>query len=69
MWSFRVIINTGDWDNSIATNSPGQSGNPKSKFYNNLYEDWANDIYFPLLYSKNKILRNLDKRKVYYPIK
>ena len=66
--SFRVLINTGDWDNSIATNSPGQSGNPKSKFYNNLYEDWANDIYFPLLYSKSKILKNLENRKVYYPI-
>ena len=24
--SFRVIIDTGNWDNSFATNSPGQSG-------------------------------------------
>ena len=23
--SFRVVINTKDWDNSFATNSPGQS--------------------------------------------
>lgn len=66
--SFRVLINTGDWDDSFATNSPGQSGDPKSKFYDNLYEDWANDIYFPLLYSKSKILRNLENRKVYYPL-
>ena len=65
--SFRVLINTGDWDDSYATNSPGQSGDPNSEFYNNLYEDWANDIYFPLLYSKSKILRNLSSRKVYYP--
>ena len=66
--SFRVVINTKDWDNSFATNSPGQSGNPKSKFYKNLYEDWANDKYFPLLYSKNKILTNLSERKVYRPL-
>ena len=66
--SFRVVINTKDWDNSFATNSPGQSGNPKSKFYKNLYEDWANDKYFPLLYSKNKILMNLSERKVYRPL-
>ena len=65
--SFRVLINTGDWDDSYATNSPGQSGDPNSEFYNNLYEDWANDMYFPLLYSKSKILRNLSSRKVYYP--
>ena len=65
--SFRVMIDTGDWDNSLATNSPGQSGNPESKFYKNLYEDWANDIYFPLLYSKNKILMNLSHREVFKP--
>jgi len=65
--SFRVVINTKDWDNSFATNSPGQSGNPKSKFYKNLYEDWANDRFFPLLYSKNKVLMNLSDRKVYRP--
>ena len=61
------MIDTGDWDNSLATNSPGQSGNPESKFYKNLYEDWANDIYFPLLYSKNKILMNLSHREVFKP--
>ena len=66
--SFRVVINTKDWDNSFATNSPGQSGNPNSKFYKNLYEDWANDKFFPLLFSKSKVLRNLSDRKVYRPI-
>ena len=66
--SFRVVINTKDWDNSFATNSPGQSGNPKSKFYKNLYEDWANDRFFTLLYSKNKILMNLSDRKVFRPL-
>ena len=66
--SFRVVINTKDWDKSFATNSPGQSGNPKSEFYKNLYEDWANDKYFPLLYSKNKILTNLSERTVYRPL-
>ena len=66
--SFRVVINTKDWDNSFATNSPGQSGDPNSKFYKNLYEDWANDKFFPLLFSKSKILRNLSERNVYRPI-
>jgi len=66
--SFRVVINTKDWDNSFATNSPGQSGNPNSKFYKNLYEDWTNDKFFPLLFSKSKVLMNLSSRKVYRPI-
>ena len=53
--SFRVIINTGDWDDARAINTPGQSGNPDSPFYKNLFEMWANDQYFPLYYSKKEI--------------
>ena len=67
--SFRVIIDTKDWDNSIATNSPGQSGNPESPFYRNLYESWANDEYFKLLYSKSLIEKNSYNNIVYYPKK
>ncbi len=67
--SFRVIIDTKDWDNSIATNSPGQSGNPESPFYRNLYESWANDEYFKLLYSKSLIENNSYNNIVYYPKK
>jgi len=53
--SFRMIVNTGDWDDAIGTNGPGQSGNPDSPFYSNLFEPWAKDQYFPVYYSKNKI--------------
>jgi len=65
--TFRVIIDTEDWDNSVASNAPGQSGNPDSKFYRNLYKDWADDKYFNLLYSKEEILKNLHKREIFYP--
>jgi len=53
--SFRMIVNTGDWDAAIGTNGPGQSGNPDSPFYDNLFEPWANDQYFPVYYSRSKI--------------
>ena len=65
--TFRVIIDTKDWDNSLASNAPGQSGNPNSKFYRNLYRDWANDRYFKLLYSKKEILKDLYEREIFYP--
>ena len=45
----------------------GQSGNPNSKFYRNLYRDWANDRYFKLLYSKKEILKDLYEREIFYP--
>lgn len=53
--SFRIIVNTGDWDAAVATNGPGQSGNPDSPFYRNLFEPWAKDQYFPVFYSRDKI--------------
>ena len=53
--SFRMIVNTGDWDRSIGTNAPGQSGNPDSPFYGNLFKDWSEDKYFPVYFSKEKI--------------
>lgn len=36
-------------------NSPGQSEDPMSNHYDNLFEMWANDEAFPLLYSRDKI--------------
>ena len=65
--TFKVIIDTKDWDNSLASNSPGQSGDPSSLFYRNLYKDWAEDKYFNLLYSKEKIESNLHSREIFYP--
>jgi penicillin amidase len=56
--SFRVIIPVGDWDQAVGTNSPGQSGDPESPFFGNLFESWAKDQYFPLWYSRDSVLRN-----------
>ena len=36
--SFRMVIDVGEWDNSLAVNVPGQSGDPESPFYDNLLE-------------------------------
>ena len=53
--SFRMIVNTGDWDAAVGTNGPGQSGDPASPFYDNLFAPWAKNKYFPVYFSKNKI--------------
>ena len=53
--SFRLLVDTKDWDNTLMINSPGQSGNPASPFYKNLFETWANDQFFPAYYSKDRI--------------
>jgi penicillin G amidase len=53
--SFREILDVSNWDRSLATNTPGQSGQPGSPFYGNLLPLWANDEYFPLLFSASAI--------------
>ncbi|WP_156950119.1 penicillin acylase family protein [Maribacter antarcticus] len=67
--SFRMIVNTGDWDAAVGTNGPGQSGNPDSPFYNNLFEPWAKDQYFPVYYSRSKIDAVAASTKILLPLK
>ncbi len=53
--SFREIIDVGDWDNSVVTNVPGQSADPRSPHYGDLLPLWANDEYFPLVYTRRRV--------------
>jgi len=53
--SFRMVLDVGNWDNSRAINTPGQSGNPGSPHYRDLATSWAEGKYFPLLYSKQAV--------------
>ena len=56
--SYRQVIDVGNWDASRMTNAPGQSGDPRSPFYDNLLRGWAEDESFPLLYDRAKILQH-----------
>ena len=53
--SFRIIVDTGDWDRAVGMNTPGQSGNTRSPFYRNLFEFWANDEFHPVFYSRDRV--------------
>jgi len=53
--SFRIIAHLGDWDKSVGTNSPGQSGDPASPHYADLFKMWAKGKYFPVFFSREKI--------------
>jgi penicillin amidase len=56
--SYREIIDTGDWDRSIAVNTPGQSGQPASAHYADLVPLWNAGRYFPLSYSRKAVEQN-----------
>ncbi len=65
--TFRIVADVTDWDNTWFTNAPGQSGNPESSFYKNLFEGWANDQHFPVYFSREKIEKSMREKTVLKP--
>jgi penicillin amidase len=53
--SYREIIDLGNFDNSVAVNVPGQSGQPGSEHYDDLLALWGSGTYFPLVYSRARV--------------
>ena len=53
--SYREILDTSDWDQSVAVNTPGQSGQPGSVHYSDLATLWDRGGYFPLAYSTDAV--------------
>jgi penicillin amidase len=53
--SFKFITDVGDWDKALMINTPGQSGDPASPYYKNIFKLWATNQYFPAYYSREKV--------------
>jgi penicillin amidase len=53
--SVRLVMDVGEWDNSVCINVPGQSGDPTSPHYSDLASSWARGAYVPLLYSRVRV--------------
>lgn len=53
--SFRIIVDTGDWDRTVGMNNPGQGGHPDHPHYEDLFELWASDRFHPVFFSRDKI--------------
>jgi penicillin amidase len=66
--SFKIIVDTENWDNSVGLNSPGQSGDINSPHYRDLYELWAHGKYFPIFYSRAKVESVAERTFVLTPV-
>jgi penicillin amidase len=53
--SWRFIAEPGNWDQAEAMSNPGQSGDPDSRFYENLFEPWRKGESFPLRFSRARV--------------
>lgn len=53
--SYRQIIDLADWDRSVMTNTPGESGDPASPHYADLMDPWARGEYHPMPFSRQAV--------------
>ena len=53
--SYRQIIDLADWDRSVMTNVPGESGDPTARHYADLLEEWAEGRYHPMVFSRRAV--------------
>lgn len=65
--SYRQVIDVGNWDRSLAVITPGESGIPGSKRYQDLASMWSKGKYFPLLYIRSAVEKNTETRILLIP--
>ena len=59
--SVRLVMDVGAWDNSVAINTPGQSGDPASPHYRDLFPRWASGDYVPFVWSRARVLQEAER--------
>jgi penicillin G amidase len=65
--SLKIIADASNWDNSVALNNPGQSGDSRSPHYRDLFELWAQGKYFPIFYTRTKVESVVEERLTLQP--
>ena len=59
--SWRMIVDLGDQVKGVGVYPGGQSGNPGSRFYDNMIDKWVNGEYYDLLFLKSPAEAPADK--------
>jgi penicillin amidase len=67
--SWRMVLDVGNWDASWTVNTPGQSGEPASPHYRDLFDLWAKDQYVPMLFTRAAIKGAAELRIRLQPIR
>jgi penicillin amidase len=65
--SFRLVADLADWDASLGTNTPGQSGDPRDPHYRDLFLPWAEGRAFRVPYTSAAVARAAESRVVLVP--
>lgn len=65
--SMRMIVDMGDFGANLSVNSTGQSGHPKSPFYDDMIDSWRKMEYRPMLWSRESVEKAARHRLVLTP--
>ena len=65
--SYRQIIDLSNWDKSMMTNTPGESGDPRSPHYSDLAVSWAEGRYHPMPFSRAAVEEATTQRLMLLP--
>jgi penicillin amidase len=65
--TYRQIIDVQNWDRSVMTNAPGESGVPGSKHYDDLVMPWAKGEYHPMPFSRKAVEAATEERILLQP--
>jgi penicillin amidase len=65
--SFRIALDLADWEQARGTNNPGQSGDPSSAHYRDLFALWSKDQYFAVPYARANVERAAETRQLLRP--
>ena len=66
--SFRILVDTENWDNTLGANTPGQAGDPEDPHYRDLFGLWAVDRFFPVPYTRMAVEAVTERRTVLQPV-
>jgi penicillin amidase len=67
--SYRQIVEAGAWDRTLAVNTTGQSGHPRSPHYFDQNPLWARGAYRPFPFTRSAIDQARDSRLLLTPAK
>jgi penicillin amidase len=65
--TYRQIVDLADWDRSVFTNVPGQSGQPGSPHYSDLLPLWAEGKYASLRFTRQSVERHARHKLILGP--
>jgi penicillin amidase len=65
--SFRIAMDLADWEQARGANNPGQSGNPSSAHYRDLFALWSKDQFFEVPYARASVDRAAEGTQVLVP--